>query len=122
MTLKDSSAFNIQFIDASPVLIDTLSFTRYQEGSPWTAYRQFCQHFLAPLVLMSRVDIRLLQLFRVHLDGLPLDLTSRLLPLTTWLGFGLLTHIHLHARSQAYYADKSASTVSHSGGLSKNGI
>lgn len=122
MTLKDSSVFNIQFIDARPVLIDTLSFTRYQEGSPWVAYRQFCQHFLAPLALMSHVDIRLLQLFRVHIDGLPLDLTSRLLPLTTWLGFGLLTHIHLHARSQAYYADKSASTVSHSGGLSKNGM
>jgi len=122
MTLKDSSAFNIQFIDSRPVLIDTLSFTRYQEGSPWVAYRQFCQHFLAPLALMSRVDVRLLQLFRVHLDGLPLDLTSRLLPLTTWFRFGLLTHIHLHARSQAYYADKSASTVSHPGGLSKNGM
>lgn len=122
MTLKDSSAFNIQFIDARPVLIDTLSFTRYQEGSPWAAYRQFCQHFLAPLALMSRVDVRLLQLFRVHLDGLPLDLTSRLLPVSTWLRFGLLTHIHLHARSQAYYADKSASPAAHSGGLSKNGM
>lgn len=121
-TLKDSSAFNIQFIDARPVLIDTLSFTRYHEGSPWVAYRQFCQHFLAPLALMSLVDIRLLQLFRVHLDGLPLDLTSRLLPLSTWFRFGLLTHIHLHARSQTYYADKSAPSAVRAGSLSKNGM
>ena len=122
MTLKDSSAFNIQFVDARPVLIDTLSFSSYHAGSPWVAYRQFCQHFLAPLALMSRVDARLLQLFRVHLDGLPLDLASRLLPLKTWLCFGLLTHIHLHARSQTYYADKAAAAASYSGGLSENGM
>ena len=53
MTLKDASAYNIQFIKGKPVLIDTLSFTHYLEGSPWVAYRQFCQHFLAPLALMS---------------------------------------------------------------------
>jgi ribosomal protein L11 methylase PrmA len=31
-----------------------------------------------------------------------------MLPLRTWLRFGLLTHLHLHARSQAYYADRAA--------------
>lgn len=106
MSLKDSSAFNIQFRNARPVLIDTLSFEPLCEGRPWVAYRQFCQHFLAPLALMSRCDFRLLQLFRVNIDGLPLDLASRLLPRRTWFNFALLTHIHLHARSQSYYADK----------------
>jgi hypothetical protein len=48
MTLKDASAFNVQFRGAMPVLIDTLSFETYAEGAPWVAYRQFCQHFLAP--------------------------------------------------------------------------
>ena len=57
MTLKDSSAYNIQFYRGKPVLIDTLSFTRLNEGKPWVAYRQFCQHFLAPLALMSYKDI-----------------------------------------------------------------
>ncbi|MRR31651.1 SAM-dependent methyltransferase, partial [bacterium] len=51
MLLKDASAYNIQFQHGKPVLIDTLSFEIYQEGRPWVAYRQFCQHFLAPLAL-----------------------------------------------------------------------
>ena len=56
MSLKDSSAYNIQFLSGKPVLIDTLSFERYREGSPWVAYRQFCQHFLAPLTLMKYIE------------------------------------------------------------------
>ena len=42
MTLKDASAFNVQFIGCSPVFIDTLSFEQYSDHSPWQAYRQFC--------------------------------------------------------------------------------
>src|SRR3990172_361821 len=106
MSLKDSSAYNVQFRNGKPILIDTLSFERYQEGEPWVAYRQFCQHFLSPLALMSRVDVRLSQLFRIFIDGIPLDLTSSLLPRRTYLIFSLLSHIHLHARSQRHFADK----------------
>jgi ribosomal protein L11 methylase PrmA len=110
LALKDSSAYNIQFIGAHPVLIDTLSFEPYVEGQPWVAYRQFCQHFLAPLALMSKVDVRLLQLLRVYLDGLPLDLTARLLPFSTRLNFGLMSHIVLHAKSQQRYANTTPAT------------
>ena len=108
LTLKDASAYNIQFRDGRPVLIDTLSFEPYDEGTPWVAYRQFCQHFLAPLALMAFVDVRLGQLLRVHIDGVPLDLASRLLPTRTRLRFGVLTHIHMHARSQTRHADSAA--------------
>lgn len=106
MSLKDSSAYNVQFPpeDAKPVLIDTLSFEVYQEGSPWVAYRQFCQHFLAPLALMCFTDERLSQLLRVYIDGIPLDLAGSLLPRRTKFNFGLLTHIHLHAAAQKRYA------------------
>ena len=113
MSLKDCSAYNIQFMKGKPVFIDTLSFERYQEGKPWVAYRQFCQHFLAPLALMSRRDVRLGQLSRVHIDGVPLDLASRLLPLRTRFTFSLLFHIHLHARSQSRFADKRIDTRRH---------
>ena len=106
MSLKDASAYNIQFMNGHPILIDTLSFEKYQSGQPWVAYRQFCQHFLAPLALMSLKDIRLSSLLRVHLDGIPLDLASRLLPCRTFLRFPLLMHIHLHALSQRYFAGK----------------
>jgi ribosomal protein L11 methylase PrmA len=104
MTLKDASAYNVQFNGCTPLFIDTLSFERYEEGRPWTAYRQFCQHFLAPLALMGGVDIRLGQLMRIYMDGVPLDLASSLLPGRTRLSLGLQTHIHMHARYQRRYA------------------
>jgi len=100
MTLKDASAYNIQFHEGRPVLIDTLSFARYQEGQPWIGYRQFCQHFLAPLALMSKVDLRLGRLSTLYIDGIPLDLTSALLPWATRFNLGLFSHLHMHARSE----------------------
>lgn len=106
MMLKDASAYNIQFKEGKPVFIDTLSFEKSNLQRPWVAYCQFCQHFLAPLALMAYRDIRLSQLFRVFIDGIPLDLASSLLPGRTKLSFALLSHIHLHARSQSSYSDK----------------
>lgn len=106
MTLKDASAYNIQFLGGRPVLIDVLSFEKYCEGQPWVAYRQFCQHFLAPLALMSYKHIDLGQLSRIHIDGIPLDLAHSLLPTRTRLIPSLQMHIHLHARFQNKSADR----------------
>lgn len=106
MTLKDCSAFNVQFLRGRPVFIDTLSFEPYEEGMPWTPYRQFCQHFLAPLALMSQLDVRLGRLTGDFLDGIPLDLASTLLPWRTRISPGMALHIHAHARSQNRYADE----------------
>jgi ribosomal protein L11 methylase PrmA len=105
-SLKDASAYNVQFLQGKPIFIDTLSFESLPEGKPWIAYRQFCQHFLAPLALMARTDISLQQLLRNNIDGIPLSLASKLLPFGTGLRFSLLVHIHLHARSQKAHADK----------------
>ncbi|MBN2099482.1 MAG: class I SAM-dependent methyltransferase [Dehalococcoidia bacterium] len=110
MSLKDCSAYNIQLVKGRPVFIDTLSFEKYHEGSPWVAYRQFCQHFFAPLALMSCRDVRLGQLLRIHLDGVPIDLASKLLPWRTRFSFSLLSHIHLHAKTQTRYADRQIDT------------
>lgn len=103
MVLKDASAYNVQFHKGCPLLIDTLSFEIYQENQPWVAYRQFCQHFLAPLALMATRDIRLGQLMRTYIGGVPLDLASGLLPIASWFKPALLTHIHLHAKAQKRY-------------------
>ncbi len=102
--LKDASAYNVQFRGARPILINSLSFEPLEEGAPWVAYRQFCEHFLAPLALISRRDVRLASLLRVDPDGVPLDLASSLLPWRTRLDFGLLSHVHLHARAQRRHA------------------
>lgn len=103
--LKDASAFNIQFVDSKPVFIDTLSFETYIPGTPWVAYKQFCQHFLAPLAIMAHTDIELSKLFISHIDGVPLPLASKLLPFKTRLNYSLATHIHLHAKMQQQHSD-----------------
>ncbi|MDX9982083.1 MAG: SAM-dependent methyltransferase [Lentisphaeria bacterium] len=100
MILKDASAYNIQFHRGKPVLIDSLSFETYRTGEPWQAYRQFCQHFLAPLALMARKDVRCGLLARLFIDGVPLDLASCLLGWRSRFSPRLLMHIHLHARMQ----------------------
>lgn len=100
MTLKDASAYNIQFHRGSPVLIDTLSFTAYRPGEPWTAYRQFCQHFLAPLLLMAKVDIGLGGLMRVYLDGIPAAVAGAMLPFRTFFSLPILIHIHFQGWAQ----------------------
>lgn len=99
MTLKDASAFNVQFVDGRPVLIDTLSFERHA-GGPWIAYRQFCQHFYAPLCLAAATDAGLVRLESLFIDGLPLTTASALLPRSSWLRPGPLLHIHLHAKAE----------------------
>jgi ribosomal protein L11 methylase PrmA len=105
MILKDASAYNIQFLRGKPVFIDTLSFESYVEGEPWVAYKQFCQHFLAPLALIVNCDYRLLNLLRANIDGIPLDLASNLLPAKSWFKYSLLAHIHLHAKTQKQFED-----------------
>jgi hypothetical protein len=107
MSLKDASAYNIQFMRGKPTLIDTL-------------YKQFCQHFLAPLALMAYRDVRLSQLLRIYIDGVPLDLASELLPAKTKFNFGLLTHIHVHAGAQKRYSDKAVSP--RKGAMSKQAL
>lgn len=100
VSLKDASAYNIQFLSGKPIFIDTLSFQTYRVGEAWQAYRQFCQHFLAPLALMAYTDLNLSQLLRIHLDGVPLELAVRLLPNRALVKPGLAMHLVLHARAQ----------------------
>jgi hypothetical protein len=105
MSLRDASAYNIQFHNGRPTLIDTLSFEPLADGAPWSAYGQYCRHFLAPLALMNHVDVKLGSLLRTELDGIPLDLASRLLPTRTRFQWGLGVHLHAHAASQRRHAE-----------------
>ncbi len=106
MCLKDASAYNVQFIGSKPVFIDTLSFEKYTEGEPWIAYKQFCQHFLAPLVLMKYHSVSCAKMAAIFLDGIDLGIASSMLPFSTKLSFSLLAHIHLHAGFQKKYSEK----------------
>lgn len=111
MSLRDASAYNIQFHRGRPVLIDTLSFERLVEGRPWIAYRQFCQHFLAPLALMSYRDVALGQLMRSHIDGVPLELATTLVSFRARFRIPLLLHLFMHARSQRRHAGEATTAT-----------
>ena len=100
MRLKDASAYNIQLDAGRPILIDSLSFEVAPATEPWPAYRQFCEHFLVPLALIAHRDARCGLMLREFIDGIPLDLGTRLLPGRTRLNMGLSAHVHLHARAQ----------------------
>ncbi|MEZ4652216.1 MAG: hypothetical protein R3E12_01035 [Candidatus Eisenbacteria bacterium] len=109
--LKDASAYNIQFRNGRPIMIDTPSFERYPEGSPWVAYRQFCQHFSSRRSRSWRRRTFDGQLSRTHIDGVPLDLASKLLPMSSHFKFALKLHIHTHAKMQRKHAADGSKTV-----------
>ncbi len=100
MSLKDASAFNVQFRGSTPVFIDLSSFER-DRGGPWIAYDQFCRHFLGPLLLMRYHDPAANRFLRADLEGFPAGMVSRLLPRWTWFHPDICVNIHIHARAQA---------------------
>ena len=105
MILKDASAYNIQFKNNHPILIDSLSFDPYFDGDPWFGYAQFCRHFLGPLLLTTKVSHELRSLSLLHLDGIPLSLASQLLPFKTHFSPQIKTNIHMHAKSEHKYKE-----------------
>lgn len=110
MILKDASAYNIQWHKGRPCFIDSLSFEKYNDTEPWIAYRQFCEHFLGPLVLMHYRKTALQPMQMAWPDGIPLHIVSSLLPWRSRLSLHTYLHIHLNARVAAK-GDKAGKSV-----------
>lgn len=102
-SLKDASAFNCTYYKGKAIFVDTLSFDFYVENKPWRAYKQFLTHFLAPLVLAKYHGASILRSMQQHLDGIPLDLASSLLPFKTRFHPFLYANIHLPAKFEKKY-------------------
>jgi ribosomal protein L11 methylase PrmA len=105
MILKDASAYNVQFVGASPIFIDLLSFERYRDGDAWQAYRQFCMHFLAPLALAKYVGSWTGSLSKLRTDGIPLAQAAALLPWKARFSSGLALHLFAHAAMEKRHRD-----------------
>lgn len=80
LTLSDASAYNVQFIDANPIFIDLLSFIQYKEGMLWAGHRQFCDHYLHPLLFTATFGIPFNNWLRSNLEGLSGQELVSLLP------------------------------------------
>jgi hypothetical protein len=112
--LKDASPYNIQWHKGKLVFIDSLSFEKFNER-PWIAYRQFCENFLSPLLLMHYHKIPLHEMLLAWPEGIPLPVTKSLLPWRSKLSLHSYLHIHLHARLSA----KNRTTTKQPGKFSK---
>ncbi|HMF69829.1 MAG TPA: hypothetical protein VK616_00065, partial [Flavitalea sp.] len=97
MILKDATPYNVQFRSGHPIFIDTLSFQKYDEKVPWIAYRQFCENFLYPLLLERYRKLYSHQVFAAFPEGIPVDVTARLLPLRSRFNLGCWLHVFLPA-------------------------
>ena len=96
--LKDATPFNVQWLNGKPIFIDTLSFERYDPSKSWIAYRQFCENFLSPLLLMHYAQQPLQSLLLIYPEGIPLPITRSLLPWRSKFSFHTYLHIHLQER------------------------
>lgn len=96
MMLKDASAYNIQYYKGKWLLIDTLSFETYREGTFWEAYGQFLRHFYLPLALAAYRSPNLIKELGLYLDGIPLQYGASLLPIRSMFNPRVLLHLHAH--------------------------
>ncbi len=103
--LKDASAYNVTMYQGKPIFIDSLSFDFYEEGTPWRAYKQFITHFFGPLVLSKYFGSDMIKMMQSHIDGIPLQLISSMLPSKTKLSPTLQSNIHLLARLEGKHND-----------------
>ncbi len=105
MTLKDATAFNVQWCGARPTFIDVGSFTTYVAGDPWAGYRQFCETFLYPLLLQAYRNVPFHPWLRGSLEGIAPEQCLALLSGRHLLRRGVLAHVYLQAKAQARYED-----------------
>lgn len=103
-TLKDGTAYNIQWRGARPVFIDIGSFEEWREGTPWIGYRQFCSHFLIPLMLKAHLGIDPAPLLRSNLEGISPAVASKYFRGMKKLSSGVLSHVVLPASVEASIA------------------
>lgn len=110
MILKDATPFNFTWHKGQAVFMDTLSFEKYQSGTAWTAYRQYCETILGPLSLIAYCGAAWARNLQSFINGWDLPFISQTLPSKTWFNKSLFLHIHLHARTKSHQINQGAKT------------
>jgi hypothetical protein len=95
-TLKDGTAYNVQFRGVDPVFIDVASIDDLDATRPWAGYRQFCQTQLLPLMLQAYKDVPFHPWLRGRLDGITPSECSRLMSFRDLFRRGVWSHVKLH--------------------------
>lgn len=69
LSLKDASAYNVQFVRGRPVFIDLTSIEKPERLDAWQVMGQFNRMFLYPLLLAKHAGWDLHSYFLANLDG-----------------------------------------------------
>jgi len=120
MLLKDASAYNLQWHRGRMMFIDSLSFEVYDTSKPWIAYKQFCEHFLAPLALMHYLKTPIQNMFLGYANGIPVTVAKKFLPFRSKLNLHTFLHLHFHGKQQSKKQVGSQSTSPFSDSKLKN--
>jgi len=94
-TLIDAYSYNIQFNGNTPIFIDLMSIKDYSEGEFWTGHKQFCESFLNPLVLKSKLGINYNNWFKGNLEGIDTGELSKLLKFRHMFSWNIFYNIFL---------------------------
>jgi ribosomal protein L11 methylase PrmA len=107
----DASAYNIQFKNNLPIFIDLGSFSYLNKNSNILWHKQFCENYLGPLLIKSKAKINFNDFFKGNLDGVDLKVTSKILPVSSWFNFNILTNIHLHSHLNSKISSSSTKKI-----------
>ena len=94
-TLIDAYSYNIQFNYNEPTFIDLISIKEYSEGEFWTGHKQFCESFLNPLVLKSKLGIDYNNWFKGNLEGIHTNELCKVLKLKHLFSWNIFYNIFL---------------------------
>ncbi len=95
--MKDATAYNVVFDGSRPVMIDLTSIEQGFDGV-WTAYGQFCDHFLAPLLLEAYLSVPFQPYIRGRLAGIPVTELAGMFPGLRRFRRGVLSHVYLRSK------------------------
>jgi ribosomal protein L11 methylase PrmA len=94
-TLIDAYSYNIQFNFFQPIFIDVMSIKEYSEGEFWTGHKQFCESFLNPLILKSKLGINFNNWFKGNLEGIDTKDLAKILKFRHLLSWNVFYNVFL---------------------------
>lgn len=95
--MKDATAYNVLFEGSRPVMIDITSIEQGFDGV-WTAYGQFCDHFLAPLLMEAHLSVPFQPFVRGRLVGIPVTELAGMFPGLRRFRRGVFSHVYLRSK------------------------
>jgi len=108
ISLSDAGAYNVQFQGVRPVFIDWLSLRTYRDGEYWEGHHQFCEQFLNPLLLGSRLGTPHNAWYRGMQEGIPSRELAALLPRRMHWSTRMQAHVLLPLRFERKIGSRSA--------------